>query len=585
MEWLNELDWTLVLGIISLGLLTAVILTLVISFVLAQSNDEKFIKDLAYLSSSGRVFCIDRPKNRVVYFDLSKADQKRSCDLNTFYGSFPKKDQGRVRSWVSDMLDGKQASGFLQTDVYLHKEKRYAASYLRATKINAQEGRLHLESFLLKNTTKKKSTLFDHPFVSEKRFADAIKDAGTECGYCFAFGIKRRRIDGYDNTVPRNISYKFREALEIYLAGNTKLLKVNDNELMVANLDISDSEEALSYALRAINGADTAVGSKNKEKEADYIIKAAIVNNKDLYGDARSIIMAARRCLANAFETSDSVIPYKKGFDGYSDEDVSNFRSEVERIIYDRRIGYFFKPIYGVNTHSVYGYISKAVPDPETTSFSSIEELKNYAQRAKDQNSLFAFLAKNTVSRFITERPLKSQRLFYPLFVRELEAVPSFFQSLKGAKEANIFFLLQEDDLLAEARKDGEENVIELIEEVRRSKFKVAICLKGKSLMVDDSLLKHFDAFVVDFTSDRPKQHMDTAIRSQLHALVERLLKYGKTIIATNLADWNAIELVAGSGIDYISSDQFGPYAPSLPDPAFKEKDEMKLRELNRRPR
>jgi hypothetical protein len=53
---------------------------------------------------------------------------------------------------------------------------------------------------------------------------------------------------------------------------------------------------------------------------------------------------------------------------------------------------------------------------------------------------------------------------------------------------------------------------------------------------------------------------MDTKVRSALHALVERLLKYKKPIVAANLMSWNAIELVVGSGIDYISSDLFAPY-------------------------
>jgi hypothetical protein len=53
---------------------------------------------------------------------------------------------------------------------------------------------------------------------------------------------------------------------------------------------------------------------------------------------------------------------------------------------------------------------------------------------------------------------------------------------------------------------------------------------------------------------------MDTKIRVELHALVEKLLHYNKPIIANSLMSWNAIELVVSSGISYVSSDVFAPY-------------------------
>ena len=85
--------------------------------------------------------------------------------------------------------------------------------------------------------------------------------------------------------------------------------------------------------------------------------------------------------------------------------------------------------------------------------------------------------------------------------------------------------------------------------------------------------------FFVDFgNGDTNAKRMDAAIRSQLHALVERLLKYKKIIVGINLEDWNAIELVVGSGIEYVASDVFGPYAPGFVP--LKEKDELRLKEM-----
>ena len=57
---------------------------------------------------------------------------------------------------------------------------------------------------------------------------------------------------------------------------------------------------------------------------------------------------------------------------------------------------------------------------------------------------------------------------------------------------------------------------------------------------------------------------MDSRLRSQLHALVEKLLRYKRPIVAMGLLNWTALELVVGSGIDYISADCFAPYDQNL---------------------
>jgi hypothetical protein len=86
------------------------------------------------------------------------------------------------------------------------------------------------------------------------------------------------------------------------------------------------------------------------------------------------------------------------------------------------------------------------------------------------------------------------------------------------------------------------------------------LLLSGKSLMLDASIYGKCDAFFVDFADSADETNMDTKIRSELHALVEKLLKYGRPIIANSVMSWNAIELLVGSGLSYLSSDVFAPY-------------------------
>ena len=65
-------------------------------------------------------------------------------------------------------------------------------------------------------------------------------------------------------------------------------------------------------------------------------------------------------------------------------------------------------------------------------------------------------------------------------------------------------------------------------------------------------------------------------MRSDLHASAEKLLRYKKPIIASSLENWNAIELVYNSGIDYISSEAIAPYSPLFIPLSEKTVDTLK---------
>lgn len=579
LDHLSSLNWRMIIGWTTFVFVLLSIAALITTFFLLRYSDRKFVRNVNYESSGARAYRIDSIHNSVTYFDLSNLREKKNITLEQFYDSFPEEEKTKVHTWIENILSGKQTTDFLQTNVYLKSHKKTTSSFLRITKSNPSSGLLHLESYLLQNTVRKKGNITNTSFVTETQFSNTIKKYGASRGTTFCFTLKKKKGDTYENNVPRVVCNKFRTALDRYIYGNAQLMRLADNELLVCNFDINDHEEAVAYALRTINGVTNALTTKNKVNDATYVVKAGIVANKDLFGDTESLIDYSQRTAMNAYDTSSSLVYYRKGFDDYVNFDVSKYRSEVEKIIFDKRINNFFQPVYGVSRHSVLGYVSKPVPDADRTSFSTIEELKNYAIRAKDQNNLFGYLAKTIVSRFVSERPLRSQRLFYPVMVRELQTIPAIFSNLKGAKDANLMFLLKENDILAGSKQMGLDNLCTLLKNIHDVGFSVGLIVQGKAINADERILKLMDIFFVDFRNDdTDNKHMDMAIRSQLHALVEKLLKYKKIIVGSNLADWNAIELVVGSGIDYVSSDQFGPYQNGFVP--LKEKDELRLKEM-----
>ncbi len=584
-EYCKSLDWSTIITWGVLGLIVIAILIILISFLVNYARGGKFFERVKYSSMASRVYRINSLDQTVVYFDLSNVENKKKVPLEKFYSFFAKEDKEKIEKWIENTLAGKQTPDFLQTNIYLDDvirkggKRKTIPSLLKITKSDPTYGLLHLENCIIQNNEKKKVNAHLNPIVSENEFASKLKANGTNRGTTFCFNIRRKKIGGYDTNIPKQISSKFRIALDRFIGGNVSLLKLSDYELLVCNYDISDNDEAVLYGLKAVNGVTNALLGKGKPEDFPYVIKAGIVANKDTFGDTESIIDCSTRSAVSAYDTSASLYVYRKGVDSGTALDVTKYRSEVEKIIQDKRITNLYQPVYGVVRHTVIGYMAMPTPDADRTSFGTIEELKNYAIRAKDHNNLFNYLAKSNVSRFIAERPLRSQRLFFPVMVRELETIPAIYSNLKGAKEANVTFLIRETEAFASIKQRGEENFLSLIKNIHDEGFKVGLIVQGQSINVDMNILNIIDIFFVDFKNeDIDSKHMDTIIRSQLHALVEKLLKFSKIIVGINLPDWNAIELVVGSGIDYVSSNQFGPYQNGfLP---LKEKDEIRLNEM-----
>jgi hypothetical protein len=67
---------------------------------------------------------------------------------------------------------------------------------------------------------------------------------------------------------------------------------------------------------------------------------------------------------------------------------------------------------------------------------------------------------------------------------------------------------------------------------------------RGRPCSSIPKIYEKCDAFFVDFGESSEEGGLDTKIRVELHALVEKLLHYNKPIIANSLMSWNALELV-----------------------------------------
>jgi hypothetical protein len=459
-NFFQGVNWVRFLIILFGAMMVVTFVILIVTFWVNQKQDREYHEIIKEETSTIRVYRLDAPRNNVRYFNLSDMKTVKSITLDAFYNSFPIKEQRRVKEWISEILDGKQAPQYLQTDVIFHQEKRQMPSFLKISKADPSKGIIHLESYLLRYEGNEKATSSISHFSTEGDFAQAMKANGVQTGVTFCFALLPVRVGNQALSdaemkakVTPEAALRFRNAVAPYVVGNQKLIQASDNELIVANFDMLDTSQAINFALRVVNGANRSLQVNRRRHELPYEVRSGIVQNRDLLGDSDAILQEARRAASSAYDTTSAISFYKKGNEDFDQNDIMTFRSEVERIIYEKRLGYTYRPVFNCEKQKVMGFLARATPI--NTSFASIEELKNYAVRAKDDKNLFAAIAKNLIPRFVNERDNKTQKLFYPVRMAERSLLVPFFSHFRDAKDANLVFLFCRSRYRGQRRPSG----------------------------------------------------------------------------------------------------------------------------------
>lgn len=585
---LSSLEWSaIVLAIFIVLCFAAVIFVAVFAIVVKKRKDrfERYVSESADLV---HVYRINAVENSVIHFTLNDLENVETIKIEDFYRSYPAKQVARIRGWVNDILDGRQVPQFLETYKEVGPQRTLHRAFLRHVESDPSQSLIRLEAYLLPNVVKgSRHELIDHISVSgqirQTEVVAAIRENPTQ-GITIFFKLRpheaskkrKSRID------VRAFHIRFVALMQQYVRGKTRWFSPGQFEFVMTDFEMMDNAEAVSSALKMISGVTNSLTEHALPGDPLFEIKAVIIPHIDIVSVADSLVTSGRRLLSAAFEDASSFLIYRKSIDSIQDEQSSTLvRSVIKDVIHSNSIGFFFRPIYDIKKNDFYGFLSKSTPDGEKTGFSSIEDLKRYAANANELSSLTSYIGKTTTARFAGNRGREDtrQKLFVPITVDELKIVLYCYKKIKAAKDIDIFFLLSERNILENLKDCPTSSLLDAITAIKGSGYGISYLIGGSKIAMDAALLAQGDAFIVDFTKSTDAKNMDAIIRSQLHALVEKLLKYKKPIVAANLKNWNAIELVVGSGIDYVSCDTIASYKPSCIND-ISDKDKNRLRQM-----
>ncbi|MCR5348954.1 MAG: hypothetical protein K6E59_05045 [Bacilli bacterium] len=549
----------------------------IIVFTVSEKSNENYRRVLEEQSNSVRVFILNMKENSVRYFNVTTLDDIHHCTLSEFYQKFPIEEQKKVINWISAVADpSTHAPDYLETDIQENHTRRQYFSMLQVEAVDFDKQIIHLQSYLLKymGVSKNDTGGTAHGLSAMKAVEEAIQSAGTRRGITYAFRFVYKRITDKDKEIAPLAFNQFKNALFPFLQGKRYLMQASGNELILCDLRVDDKAKGLYLVRSCLNAINRYLSINGLASSIE--VRVGVVEHRYFQQEPEKIIETARRFAAEAFAGKEVTLWYERGRKSYRRNDDSSYRTEVERIINEKKLRYKFRPIFSVSQAKVMGYLTKA--EPVETYFDSMEDLKDYAMRTEDDRSLFNTVAKETIQRFLSERPSEDQVLFYNVRLVERGYMLITFARLSGARSAHLVLVFNESDICSHLDHMDEDGIISDMRAIKAKGYEVALCLNSNQLQLSTKVYGAFDYFICSFAFENASgEDSSTRLRSHLHTLVEKLLKYQKPIIASDFDGWPAVELMVRSGLNYISSEAFAPYDvmmnPINPKTAKRVKD------------
>lgn len=549
-----EMSLENILILSGVALLGVVLIVLIISFILAQTSSKRYKNDIYETSNSLRVFIIDAKNDRVRYFNRSRLQRKKTSTITAFYNQFPANERDKIITWVGDLLDDTpNTPKYLEINVLINFNKKSYFSLLQVTKVDHTKDIIYLESYILKYmyATKTKNIKV-RKFLSREKFIACLNAYHQPKGVTFAIDFFNKRT--LEEEIPHLLFSQIKNVLVPYITPYRPMIEHGDNKLIISDLKISQRTNMLAFINTLKNEINRFLLISSETDTVGFSF--GVAENKYFYNSIDSLIDSVVELSQVAKEDGKDFLIFEEGKKINPEGDVLHYRTEVERIIQDKKIRYTYQPIYNAAKSRMLGY--QAHFEPLDSLFDSIDELKAYAIRTEDDKELFATIARNSISRFIQQRDGVSLKLFFPLSINEIGYVNRTFSHISSIKEANIVLIFSEPEIL-DLSTDAMDSTIQLIKTFKSKGYEVALLIDENEAALPSSAYEIFDFFMLSVSAHITNRKLQNRQLPSFQALIEKLLRYNRPILAIDIPTWSLVEYVIKLGIDIVSSDAIAP--------------------------
>ena len=545
----------IMIGIAGLALVAVVIV--IVLFSVSNHKDEKHNKEISELSNSLRIFVIDVANDQVRYFNSAHLRDRKTTSITSFYNQFASKERETLITWIGNLLENNEETPkFIELSVYIKSSKQNATSILEVQKIDYKKQLIFIESHLLQTTFNSKGKGEKLEFAKKDYlFKRILMSNGKGMTFAFNFFNKRTKTSDISQLAYADI----RDIMVGFTDEDVVVTEEKFGQILITNLEIKARVDINAFIDKIKTRINRFLLIKSYSNDIDYTI--GVIDNSENFRDASTLIKNVLMVSDLAKDSENSIAYFNDIKTLLIDDQGKQFRTDVQEVIEDNKLRYFFQPILNISRCRVFGYQSSVVP--YDSYFHEIDTLKNYAMRTEDDKELFSTITKNVISRFVQEKNDMNVLLFFPVSFNEINFVNKSLGHTRGVSDANIVLVLKERDLADLPDEYEEEALINSIRSFKSKGYAVALEIDDDILTLSPKLYGSFDYFNLSVATHISKKNAGRNLPS-FQGLIEKLLHYEKPIVALNIQSWDIVELVYRLGVNYICSDAIAQPAENI---------------------
>ena len=543
----------LILFISASSLILALIIIFLIYFI-SRGKDKKDRQLLINQANTIRIFVYDIKNNTVRYFNRSNLREQKVISVTDFYQQFPQSETDKLVNWIAALLDEtKTTPDYLEIDVTTSKDKKTYFSMLQVEEVNYDQQIIHLESYLLRYLPPKVNQSKVKQASSMDEISKILLTNSPFKGVAIAFDFYYKRVYTKQKMglLDAVIFTQIKQLFYPYISNHRYYIEPSHHQIVVYDTRLTSHSSTTFFVHSLLNEINRYLSLNSLFDRIGVAV--GIVEHKFFPNDGEKLLKQSLSVAKLAQESTETIMWYEQGMRGDDAINLAN-QTEVENIIRNKKLKYYYRPVLDVDKLKIIGY--ETFVEPFDTFFASLLDLKEYAIRTDDEQELFATISRHLINRFINEKGSPYLRLFFDLLWQEKPFILKTLQHIKGLKEIHLVFVFSEENL-SEQRLDDEIIVNEL-RSYKVKGYEIGLRLDDVDLLLNATIYEMFDYFILGDNLTK-NIHSDNRQRVQMRSLIEKLLKFDKNIVANDLDSWNAIELAIQSGVRYLGSEIISP--------------------------
>ena len=537
-----------------------------VSFYITNIKIQEVDLNIRHERNTVRVYIIDLKNNYVTYFTRSDLKDKKRITLSQFYLFFAESSVDKLKNWIYGIcIENRSLSDYIEVDVVSRRSKKSYYSILKKVKFDSKVGLLHLESHLMEYTSprnvaikKSHGVLVGH--VNKEDVKGLIEKQKSLTGYtfCARFFYSRNQIairDKVENIIIanlKNVIYKF----AVDTPKSRQIVDEPGNEIVLFDLTMNDKEKALKLVANMCHEIKKTMGINGYKDTIGFAI--GVIENAQYYQDFNAIYKTAQQACIYAEQHNLESYFYTRSSKLILSE-TGKYSQEISRLLKPGVLRYTFRAIVNANKGSAVGYFNM-IKAPESP-FSNFMEMSKYSAKVHRNKEFFAFVSKNVISTYASEKHDNHAKLFMPVSLSDIDFMYDALMQIPNIKNCPLVLVFEERDFDEEDIDFA--SIKHLFESLKKERIYLGLIMHDQNLLLDPEIYTNFDYFVVG-SSMIKEIRKSKFTRLSIHTLVEQLLKYKKPIIASDVEGWQALELIVNSGIEYISSETISPSSPFI---------------------